>query len=255
MEGVTLGAAGVRATARIVATPEGLPVLEGQGPLALRRTRARGAHHRVTVVGAMSAPLGGDRIALEAQVRAGARLDVDSAAATIALPGRGGERAHYDVRLTVAEGGELRWLPEPLICARGSDLRMRTRIELAPGARLVFREEQVLGRHGEAPGTLATRLTVHRAGRPLLDQELAFGPGAPGGWDGGAVLGGHRAAGQLLVVDPELAGRPVEARLLGEYAVLTPLAGPALLVTALAPDARLLRRALDDALRAHGPVS
>ena len=138
MEGVTLGAAGVRATARIVATPEGLPVLEGQGPLALRRTRARGAHHRVTVVGAMSAPLGGDRITIEAQVRAGARLDVDSAAATIALPGRGGERAHYDVRLTVAEGGELRWLPEPLICARGSDLRMRTRIELAPGARLVL---------------------------------------------------------------------------------------------------------------------
>ncbi|MER0444321.1 urease accessory protein UreD [Streptomyces sp. Edi4] len=255
MEGVTLGAAGVRATARIVATPEGLPVLEGQGPLALRRTRARGAHHRVTVVGAMSAPLGGDRITIEAQVRAGARLDVDSAAATIALPGRGGERAHYDVRLTVAEGGELRWLPEPLICARGSDLRMRTRIELAPGARLVFREEQVLGRHGEAPGTLATRLTVHRACRPLLDQELAFGPGAPGGWDGGAVLGGHRAAGQLLVVGQELTDRPVEARLLGAHAVLTPLMGPAFLVTALAPDARLLRRTLDDALRAYGPAS
>lgn len=38
--------------------------------------------------------------------------------------------------------------------------------------------------------------------------------------------------------------------MLGEHAVLTPLAGPALLVTALAPDARLLRRTLDEALAA-----
>ncbi|MFI1102896.1 urease accessory protein UreD [Streptomyces melanogenes] len=245
MDGLTPGA-GVRATARIVATPDGLPVLAGEGPLALRRTRAVGDRQRVTVVGAMSAPLGGDRIAVEAEVRDGARLTVDSAAATIALPGRTGEPAHYDVRLSVGSGGELHWLPEQLISARGSDLRMRTRVELAADARLVLREEQILGRHGEEPGTLATRLTVHRAGRPLLDQALSYGPGAPGGWNGSAVLGGHRAVGQLLVVDPELEEKPVEARLLGESAVLTPLAGPAFLVTALAPDARLLRRVLDD---------
>ncbi|MEU4348863.1 urease accessory protein UreD [Streptomyces sp. NPDC023838] len=250
MDGLTLGA-GVRATARILATPEGLPVLAGEGPLALRRTRATGAHHRVTVVGAMSAPLGGDRIAVEAEVRDGARLTVGSAAATIALPGRTGEPAHYDVRLSVGPGGELHWLPEQLISARGSDLRMRTRVELAADARLVLREEQILGRHGEEPGTLATRLTVHRAGRPLLDQSLSYGPGAPGGWNGSAVLGGHRAVGQLLVVDPELAEKPVAARMLGESAVLTPLAGPAFLVTALAPDARLLRRVLDEARTAQ----
>ncbi|MFD9790067.1 urease accessory protein UreD [Streptomyces sp. NPDC059070] len=243
--------AGVRATARIVATPEGLPVLAGAGPLALRRTRATGDRHRVTVVGAMSAPLGGDRIALEADVRAGTRLTVDSAAATIALPGRGGERAHYDVRLRVDQDAELHWLPEQLISAHGGDLRMRTRVELAAGARLVLREEQILGRHGEEPGTLVTRLTVHHAGRPLLDQELAYGPGAPGGWDGCAVLGGHRAVGQLLVVDPELVDEPVAARPLGEGAVRTPLAGPAYLVTAVAPDARLLRRVLDEALTAE----
>lgn len=245
MAAMTTGA-GVRATARIVATPEGLPVLAGEGPLALRRTRAPGGRHRVTVVGAMSAPLGGDRLAVEAEVRDGARLTVDAAAATIALPGRTGEPAHYDVRLGVGPGGELHWLPEQLISARGSDLRMRTRVELAPDARLVLREEQILGRHGEDPGTLTTRLTVHRAGRPLLDQELAYGPGAPGGWNGSAVLGGHRAVGQLLVVDPELAENPLPARMLGESAVLTPLAGPAFLVTALAPDARLLRRVLDE---------
>ncbi|MFJ8649274.1 urease accessory protein UreD [Streptomyces sp. NPDC093546] len=238
----------VHATARIVATPAGLPVLESDGPLALRRTRAVGAYSRVTVVGAMTAPLGGDRLAIEADVRDGVRLTVDSAAATVALPGRGADEARYDVRLTVGPDAELRWLPEQLVSARGSLLRMRTTVELADSARLVLREEQVLGRHGEAPGTLATRLTVRRAGRALLDQELAYGPGAPGGWDGPAVLAGHRAVGQLLVVDPAFDDEPAEPRALGPTAALTPLAGPAALVTAVAPDALRLRRVLDQAL-------
>ncbi|MER7110667.1 urease accessory protein UreD [Streptomyces sp. NPDC000229] len=243
----------VHATARIVATPEGLSVLASDGPLALRRTRATGPYTRVTVVGAMTAPLGGDRLAVEAEVRDGARLTVDSAAATVALPGRDAGHACYDVRLTVGEGAELRWLPEQLVSAHGSDLRMRTTVDLAAGARLVLREEQVLGRHAEEPGTLTTRLTVRRAGRPLLDQELAYGPGAPGGWDGGAVLGGHRAVGQLLVVDPDFDGKPAESRLIGDTAALTPLAGPAALVTAVAQDALSLRRVLDETLTVLAP--
>ncbi|MCX5206994.1 urease accessory protein UreD [Streptomyces sp. NBC_00237] len=239
------------ATARIVAAPGGkLPVLEGEGPLALRRTRsAEGAgHSRVTVVGAMSAPLGGDRLAVEVEVLDGARLTVDAAAATVALPGRIPQQAFYDVRVTVGQDAELCWLPEQLISAHGSDLRMTTTVDLAPTARLVLREEQVLGRCGESPGTLFTRLTVRRAGRPILDQELAYGPGAPGGWDGGAVLGGHRAVGQLIVIRGESADSEPRPRLLGETAVLTPLASGGVLVTAVAPDARALRLILDEAL-------
>ncbi|MBO4253794.1 urease accessory protein UreD, partial [Streptomyces griseorubiginosus] len=82
----------------------------------------------------------------------------------------------------------------------------------------------------------------------VLDQELACGPGAPGGWDGPAVLGGHRAVGQLVVVRPEFEARPVSARVLGEGAVVAPLAGPAVLVSAVAGDALRLRRVLDEAL-------
>jgi urease accessory protein len=246
--------AGVRATARIGARADGrggtaLPVLEGEGPLALRRTRASGDEARVMLVGAMSGPLGGDRFAVEAEVGEGARLHVGSAAATIALPGQAKGDARYDVRLDVCAGGELRWLPEQLISAQGSDLYVSSRVELRSGARLVFREEQVLGRVGEQPGRLTSRLTVRLDERPLLDQELSCGPGAPGGWDGPAGLGGHRALGQLLVVRPEFESEPPQARLLGEYAALMPLAGPAVLVSALAPDALRLRRVLDEALR------
>ncbi|MFF7472030.1 urease accessory protein UreD [Streptomyces sp. NPDC008092] len=248
---------GVRATARIVARDDGrggtaLPVLESGGPLALRRTRGSGAEARVMVVGAMSGPLGGDRFGVEARVEGGARLSVGSAAATIALPGQGKEEARYDVRLEVADGGELRWLPEQLISAGGSDLRVRTRVDVGARGRLVLREEQVLGRVGEAPGRLGSRLTVRVAGRAVLDQELACGPGAPGGWDGPAVLAGHRAVGQLVVVRPEFAVEPMGARMLGEGAALTPLAGPAVLVSAVAGDALRLRRVLDEALAQLG---
>ncbi|MEU3049722.1 urease accessory protein UreD [Streptomyces sp. NPDC006984] len=239
---------GIHATARIVADGSTLPVLAGDGPLALRRTRTAGPDLRVTVVGAMSAPLGGDRLAIEAEVREATRLTVDAAAATLSLPGRGGEPAHYDTVLTVGERAELHWLPEPVVAARGSVLRMHTRVRLAATARLVLREEQVLGRHRETPGTLVTRLSVYRGDRPLLDGELACGPGAPGGWDGPAVLGGHRAAGQLLVVDPAFGGQPPGPRSLGPTAALAPLAGPAVLVTAVAEDGRELRAVLDRAL-------
>ncbi|MFV5993245.1 urease accessory protein UreD [Streptomyces sp. NPDC056231] len=246
----------VQAAARITAVLDGrgataLPVLESDGPLALRRTRAATAPYaRVTVVGAMSAPLGGDRLSIAACVEEGARLTVDSAAATVALPGPGRtpQPASYDITLTVGNRAVLNWLPEQLISASGSELHMTTRVELGATARLVLREEQILGRHDESTGTLGARLTVHRAGRPLLDQEVAYGPGAPGGWDGGAVLGGHRAVGQLLFVDPAFEHECPETRLLGPTAVLTRLAGPGVLVTAVAPDARLLRTVLDGAL-------
>jgi urease accessory protein len=247
---------GVRATARIAAVHDPrhgtvLPLLAGDGPLALRRTRAAGPGAAVTVVGAMSAPLGGDRLRIEAETGPGARLAVGSAAATVSLPGRGGEPASYDVHLTVGEDAVLHWLPEPVIAVRGSDLHMNTRVELAATARLVLREEQILGRHGEPPGRLTTRLTVRLGGRPLLDQELSFGPGAAPGWDGPAALGGHRAVGQLLLVGPEFAD--TETLLLADepqygQAVRCPLPGPAALVTALAPDGRRLRHLLDHAV-------
>ncbi|WP_416972906.1 urease accessory protein UreD [Streptomyces sp. 4F14] len=250
---------GVEATARLRATPDGrggtaLPVLESDGPLALRRTRGeREGEAKALLVGAMSGPLGGDRFRVEADIETGARLTVGSAAATIALPGQHKGEARYDVRLTVHEGAELRWLPEPLISAHGSDLYVTTRVDAAPGARLVFREEQVLGRAGEEPGRLTSRLTLTAGERTVLDQELACGPGAPGGWDGPAVLGGHRAVGQLLVVRPEFADTPVPARILADGAAsVVPLSGPAALVTALAPNGLVLRRVLDEALAQLG---
>jgi urease accessory protein len=64
------------------------------------------------------------------------------------------------------------------------------------------------------------------------------------------VLDGHRAVGQVLLVDPGLGARPVPPRTFGTTASLVPLPGPAALITAVAPDALRLRRLLDEALHA-----
>ncbi|WP_373311155.1 urease accessory protein UreD [Kitasatospora indigofera] len=246
----TAAPAAVTARARITAGPDGrggtdLPVLAGAGPLAPRRSRDTGPAAHVVLVGSMAAPLGGDRLAVTVDVQAGAALLVTSAAATISLPGPG--PAHYEVDLTVGEGARLDWLPEQVVAATGSHLVLHTRITLAPGARLRYREEQVLGRHhdwarGRPPGRLTSRLTVRRGGRLLLDQQTDLGPGAPG-WDGPAVLAGHRTAGQLLLVGPGSASGPAPAPTDGAALLALPGAD-ATLLTAVAPDALALRRAL-----------
>lgn len=247
---------GVVATARIRATHNGrtttVPLLHNDGPFHLRRLRAHGEQARVRVLGAMSAPLGGDRLALGITVETRARLEVTSAAATIALRGPTTVPATYDVRVRVGDHATLHWLPEPLISTQGSTLHQTFAIDLAPTSHLLMREEQLLGRSGEPPGHLTTRLTVHRGGRPLLDQHTAYGDPAPA-WDGPAVLGTHRATGQLLLVDPEL-DTPREPRVICDdpaqgHAVLTPLADPrALIATAVAPTPAHLRHLLDTAL-------
>ncbi|WP_347178572.1 urease accessory protein UreD [Streptomyces iconiensis] len=247
-----------------------LPLLHNDGPFHLRRLRSRDGRARVSIVGAMSAPLGGDRLALDIHAEARAELEVTTAAATLALRGPTDAPATYDVRLTADEHATLHWLPQPLISAQGSTLHQTYTVELAPTARLVLREEQLLGRTAEPPGHLTTRLTVRRAGRTLLDQHTDYGGPAPG-WDGPAVLAGHRATGQLLVVDPDLdtdresvlideaeSEAEAEADRAGDaggvhpptgQAVLVPLAGgPALLATAVAPTTTRLRHLLDTAL-------
>ncbi|WP_425583759.1 urease accessory protein UreD [Streptomyces macrosporus] len=199
----------------------------------------------------MSAPLGGDRLALDITAEAHTRLEVTTAAATIALRGPTPDPATYDVRLTVGDHASLHWLPQPLISTQGSTVHQTYRVELAGTSQLLLREEQLLGRIAEPPGHLSTRLTVRRDGRPILDQHTAYGAPAPA-WDSPAVLGSHRATGQLLIVSPGM-DPPATPVLLGDptqgHCVLAPLAdSPALLATAVAATPAQLRRLLDEAL-------
>ncbi len=201
----------------------------------------------VHLVGAAAGPLAGDELRLDLGVGAGVRLVVRSAAATVALPGRGPGPSRLTVDAEVGDGAELDLGPEPTVVAAGADHELVTDVRLAATARLRLREEILLGRFGEQPGSLHSVLRVDVAAGsggpiPLLRQELVLGEAEPG-LRGPAHLGQARAVGSLLVAGPEWAGLAPTAGV-ATGAGLLPLAGPGYLVSALADDAVALRRRL-----------
>ncbi len=288
------------AAVRVDPTPDGgirVSELRSQVPLVLRRTGTADGRTAdgycgsdtlpyryvptatVHLVNAAAGPLAGDRLRLDISVGAGVALVLRTVAATVALPGRGdragggdgddsgrGNRADlpslFDVHADVGPDGALAYLPEPTVAARGCRHHMRARIRLASTARLLWREEIVLGRFGEPAGSISCALHVDvdvdvegrghdrhdRAGRsamvrPLLRQELRLDPGTPG-LDGPAVLGGARVTGSLLIAGPGPDGLGVAPAVTDTFALL-PLAGPGVMISALAPDTVTLRHALN----------
>lgn len=231
----------LHAHARVVAEagPAGtvLTELRGGGPLALRRTGREEIH----LVGAAAGPLGGDRWRIELYVGAGAALRVRSAAASVALPGPDGAASRLDITAAVAPGGLLDWAPEPLVAAAGARHTTYARVDLAAGAGLRWREELVCGRYGEEPGSARSLLTFSHAGRPLLAHDLATGPDAPG-WDSPAVLGPARAAGTLVLAGTCCPPVPTAEDACSANFATMRLAGPGLVVTAVAEDALAVRR-------------
>lgn len=239
----------MKARARVVAEGDGrgatrLTALRSEAPLVLRSTPGA-----LYLVGGAGGPLGGDDLALDITVGAGARLTVRTAAASIALPGAGPSEVR--VRATVAAGGELRWLPEPVVVVDGCDHHMEATLDLEDGAVLVWREELVLGRHGEPGGSVVTRARVDLAGHPLLRHELALGPRYPRA-AGPAIVAGARAVGALVVAGLEAT---VPASTLSETAAVLPLAGAGVQIVALAEGAVALRRQLEAGLARIGRLA
>lgn len=234
----------VHATAWITAEAGGcLPRLRSQAPLVLRPTR-----DAVYLVAAAGGPVGGDLLDLRIEVRAGAALRLRTVAASVALPGLDGGESVLTVSATVAKGGVLEHLPEPMVVADGARHTTDIRVDLAAGAALVLRDEIILGRHGERGGACRTRLRVDYDGRPLLRHDVAV-DGTDEVSLGPAVLAGRRAYGTLLTAgefaaESRAPGPPAASRARPDVAVM-PLAGPGVLVTALAPDSLALRRLLD----------
>jgi urease accessory protein len=233
----------ITASASIVAVagPGGvtrLPVLASQVPLVLRRTP-----DAVYVIGGAAGPIGGDELSLRISVAEGAFLRVRTAAASVALPGPDGLESVLRLSVSVGPGAHLEYLPEPVVVAAGARHATVVSVSLDEGASLLLRDELLLGRHGEDGGEGRTVLRVDYAGRPLLRQSLEVS-GTDQASLGPAVLAGHRAVGTLLRVndcpaEPSSDGPATTT----EVAVLR-LAGPGILITAVANDAVTLRRRL-----------
>ena len=238
----------MRARARVVAESDGrggtrLAVLRSEAPLVLRATA-----DALYLVGGAGGPLGGDDLALEIEVGTGAALTVRTAAAAVALPGDG--PSNVVVHATVASGGALRWLPEPVVAAKGCVHHMRAFLDLERSAEVEWREELVLGRHGETSGSVVTVTNADLESAPLLRHELALGPCFPAS-SGPAITAAARAVGSVLLVGP---GLPNSSAVLGASAAVLPLANGGVQVLAVADGARALRRLLEMGCVRPGPA-
>ncbi|MEV0822766.1 urease accessory protein UreD [Nonomuraea rubra] len=200
-------------------------------PLTLRQT----GPHTVHLVSTAAGPLGGDRLALDLDVAPRTTLELGSVAATLVLPGEGVSELLVTAR--VGAGATLRFAPEPTVLATGCDHRLLVRLALEADANVLWREELVFGRHGEAPGRCHARFDATRDGLPLLRQEFTVGD--PELDTSPAVYGPARCAGTTF-----LTAAAKEAAVAEGVAVL-PLAAPGTLVSALAADAVQLRARLE----------
>lgn len=236
----------------VEAGPDGEPRytrLRSAAPLLLRPTPTG-----LYLLGGAAGPIAGDQIYFDVRVGPGASLTVCSVAATVARPGPGAsDWSRLRVVVDVAAKASLHWLTEPGLASAGCRHSVDVTISLGAGATLVWREEVVLGRHGEDPGSWSSALRVDLEGRALLRQRLDLGPHAPG-WAGPAVAGGARAVGSLLVVDPATTSLPVPPAICGGRIRVMALAGAGLIVSALAPSAIGLRRTLDSGFDKRSPA-
>jgi len=205
--------------------------LEDSPPVAIRRCR-----DAFYMVATAAGPIGTDRVAIDVEVGPWATAVVHSVGAMIAYAGTG---ASLEISAVVEEGATLLWLPEPMIATGRCSLDVRSTVEIDGTGTVVWREELLLGRHGEQPGRVHHRFRADVGGRPLLRHDLELGPGARG-WDGPAVLGGHRAVGFRLAT-----GRAGHGALdAGEGRADMALEGPGILTVAVAHDLATLRSRL-----------
>jgi urease accessory protein len=237
--------------------------LHSDPPLVLRPTRPIGAESfqgwnlhdptpaRVAVAAAAAGPIGGDHLRLGIDVEPGASLVLRNVAATLLLPGPHGQASCTETTVRIGTGGTLVWLPGPVIAAQDCHHHAVTKVMMDAGARLFLREELLLGRHGEQPGTIHQHLRICLGDCPLYDQALAVGPDIMG-WDSSAVLGGRRAIGSVLIVDPAWDRDPIDlpGRAVATDTVLMPLSGPGIVITAVARNGLALRRQLDTGIAA-----
>ena len=200
-------------------------VLLRTGPRGLVRMREAGSAkvrfpfggNEAILINTSGGLAGGDRVDLDIGTEPGAHLTVTTQAAERVYRTLG-PAADVGVKLTVAPGAALHWLPQEMILFDGASLHRHIDVDLASDARFLAVETVVLGRMamGEAVShaTLRDRWRVRRDGRLVFAEDLAF-DGAPP--TTAAALGGARAFATIVAVDHDLESLLDSARaVLGE---------------------------------------
>ncbi len=218
------------------------------GTISLWPLPARAGGARAHLVSRAAGPIGGDSLRVDIEVGPGASVTVTSAAAALALPGTGGAWSTGEVRASVAKGGFLCWRPQPLLVTEGARHRGAAHVEVEDGGVALWWDELVLGRTGEAPGRLTSRLSVDYSAAPLVRHDVRVGPG----WDSYARLGPYRAHVTACAAGVSPCWRDGASPVLSDTAAVLACDGPGLLVTAAGDDLAASRRLAAAGLTAAG---
>ncbi|PZR91545.1 MAG: urease accessory protein, UreD [Stutzerimonas stutzeri] len=197
---------------------------------------------------------GGDRAVTRIALDPGARAAVTTQAAEKIYRSQGSQ-TRVETKVEVAPGAELAWLPQETILFSGSRLARSLDVELAADASFIAAETLYFGRAamGESlsRGHLHDRWRIRRDGKLIFAEDLRL-DGAIDATLGRKAVGlGARAVATVFAIGP---GQPeklteIRARLADDPAFAEVEAGAGtldgfLLVRLLSLDAQALRRAL-----------
>jgi urease accessory protein len=203
----TTGSAGsLRLVVARVAGRTRIVDLECTGPVQVLRCQHLDGHApdiaSVIIASPSGGVLQGDRLRIDVEVRAGARLVLETQSATrlYRMPDR---PARIDARFTVAEAGWLDYVPDPYIPFAGSDTTIDASLVVDPTAAVLIGEVVAAGRvaRGEVFG-MTRFASALRAARPsgelLFTDATVLEPGEPLGDPG--MMGSNHAIGSLYLV-------------------------------------------------------
>lgn len=219
------------------------------GSLRVRMPRAAGTTLEAVLLNTGGGIACGDRLSVAVDASPEARAVLTTPAAEKVYRSDG-VTAEVSVRLTLAAGADLAWLPQETILFDRARLRRRFEADLAADARLLLFEAVVFGRtaRGEevTEGFFEDRWRIRRDGRLVHADTLRLEGPVAGLLDRPAVGGGARALATLLYMAPDAETRLDESRALLEGCAC--MAGASawnglLAVRFLARDGAELRRA------------
>jgi urease accessory protein len=167
------------------------------GSLRVRFPRTEVQQLEAVVVNTAGGVAGGDSLAIDVSVGAGARLVVTTAAAEKVYRSLGAD-ALIGVTLSVGAGGSLAWVPQESILFNGARLARTIEVDLAGDAEIVLAEAVIFGRTGMGEavedGRLLDRWRVRRCGRLVyaetvkLDGPIAEMMARPAATRGGVAV-------------------------------------------------------------------
>jgi urease accessory protein len=218
------------------------------GSLRARMPRVPGPALEAVLINTGGGIACGDRFDIKVDAGPSTRLVLTTAAAEKAYRSDG-VSAEISVRLALAAGADLAWLPQETILFDRARLRRRIDADLAADARLLLFEPLVFGRRARGEeveqGFFEDHWRIRRDGRIVYADALRLAGPVSALLDRAPIAGGARALATLIYVAPEAESRLDEAR--GLLVASTGMAGASawngfLVVRFLGRDEAELRR-------------